>query len=213
MSVPDVVPIWVDRQCQRDWDLRWSEDLRASEEGSPQRREAFGRLCLLYRSVVANLIRSGGERRSLGDDLFQAASEKAWRSLHSFLGDAEGRRFGPWFLQTARRVLIDMHRKERQQDKLKGRQPVCGPDEPGGPDEEAAWKDLLAFLNGLVDRLPPDLRQVVRLRYCDEALTLDEIAARLHPDVEQAAGRSRVVRALEEAHRALKQPLTEGGLS
>jgi RNA polymerase sigma-70 factor (ECF subfamily) len=118
-------------------------------------------------------------RRVLGDPgLAEEATQqtflKAWRAAQSF---DEDRELGPWLAAIARRVAIDIHRREAAR-------PVApldtvAPGDPalstGPPSTEAildAWEVRQA-----VDQLPPEEQEVVRLQHFD-GLTHAQIAER-----------------------------------
>jgi RNA polymerase sigma-70 factor (ECF subfamily) len=113
--------------------------------------------------------------RTLAEDATQQAFVQAWRAAASF---DDSRDFGPWLATIARRVAIDIQRRE-------GRRAHAGLDEVPAthpavialpPSAESAY-DALEVRRAL-DELPPDERDVVRLQHL-EGLSQSEIAERL----------------------------------
>lgn len=130
--------------------------------------ETFGRLVF----AVANRILGN---RSLAEEATQQTFVQAWRAAETF--DA-GRELGPWLATIARRVAIDIHRRE-------ARRPTT-PIDDASPDDSAlitlppsaeqiyhVWQ-----VREAVDALPNDEREIVRLQHLDQ-LTHAEIADRL----------------------------------
>lgn len=113
--------------------------------------------------------------RTLADEATQQAFLQAWRGAGSF---ETGRDFGPWIATIARRVAIDVLRRER-------RRPTTALDsaDPGDqalvslpPSETQAWEAGQVRL--AIDALGDDERAIVRLQHL-EGLTHAEIAERL----------------------------------
>jgi len=135
--------------------------------------------------------------RFLAEEAAQQAFVQAWRAARSF---DPSRDLGPWLATIARRVAIDVHRREAVRahgsiDELDGPEPrvLTLPD--------GAERALEAGLvRGAVDELPPDERAVVRLQHLD-GLTHAEIAARLGIPIGTVKSRS------NRAHRRLSASL------
>ena len=89
-----------------------------------------------------------------------------------------GRELGPWLATIARRVAIDIHRREarRAATSLEG----LAPGDPAvvvlPPSAEAI--EELHEVRSAIDELPPDEREVIRLQHLEE-LTQTEVAERL----------------------------------
>jgi RNA polymerase sigma-70 factor, ECF subfamily len=110
-------------------------------------------------------------KRDLADEVVQTTMLKAWRASASF---DPSRELAPWLYAIARRVAIDVYRREAR----------VGTPEELHDDQAAvvplsfertweAWEVRCAL-----DRLPPDEREVVRLAHY-LGMTHTEIAARL----------------------------------
>jgi len=147
---------------------------------------AYGRI------VFAVTLRTLGDR-GLAEEATQQTFVQAWRAAASF--DAE-RELGPWLATIARRVAIDIHRRE-------ARRPASAlsdvaTDHPAvvtlPQDVEQvfdAWQ-----VRSAVDALAPDEREVVRLQHL-EGLTHTEIAEQLGIPIGTVKSRS------YRAHRVL----------
>ena len=121
-------------------------------------------------------------RRDLADEVVQTTMLKAWRAAASF--DAS-RELAPWLYAIARRVAIDVYRREAR---------VPTPEEL--PDDRAetiplsfertweAWEVRTAL-----EQLPPDERDVVRLAHFG-GMTHGEIAEHLDLPVGTVKSRS-----------------------
>lgn len=113
--------------------------------------------------------------RSLADEATQQAFLQAWRSAGAF--DAS-RELGPWLVTIAKRVAIDIYRREQ-------RRPTsalddAAPDHPAlvtmPPSEDQAWQ--VAQVRQAIDTLGPDEREIVRMQHL-EGFTQTEIAEKL----------------------------------
>ncbi|MEI2706274.1 MAG: RNA polymerase sigma factor [Ilumatobacteraceae bacterium] len=125
----------------------------------------------MVHSVARRILHDG----SLADEATQQTFLQAWRSASAFDGDRD---LGPWMATIARRVAIDIYRRE-------ARRPATRLDDanPGDaalvtlpPNEAQAWEAAQVRL--AIDALAPDEREVVRLQHLD-GLTHVEIAERL----------------------------------
>ena len=132
----------------------------------------------IYRShgrlVYAVAYRILGER-GLAEEATQQAFLKAWRAAHSF---DERRELGPWLAAIARRVAIDVHRREalRRADPIESVQPG-DPALVSSPQSAEAIYDVWEVRQAVAE-LPEDEQEVVRLQHFEE-LTHAEIAERI----------------------------------
>ena len=134
----------------------------------------------------------------LAEDATQQTFVQAWR--HAADVDA-ARDPGPWLATIARRVAIDIVRRE-------GRRPTTTlPDDPASvgvailpPDAEALWR--VWRVREAIDGLEPREREVVQLQHAG-GLTHQEIAAQLGIAVGTVKSRS------FRAHRALAAMLAD----
>ncbi|HET7488154.1 MAG TPA: RNA polymerase sigma factor [Acidimicrobiales bacterium] len=113
--------------------------------------------------------------RWLAEEATQQAFVQAWRAAATF---DEGRDLGPWLATIARRVAIDVHRREARRahgrlDDVPGSHPAVVAVPRTADSAYDAWEVRRA-----VDALPPDEREVVRLQHAG-GLTQAETASKL----------------------------------
>lgn len=140
---------------------------------------AYGRL--VYGVAVKVL----GER-GLAEEATQQVFLKAWRAAASFDTDRE---LGPWLAAIARRVAIDVYRREaiRAADPL-DLVPEGDPSLTSRPESAEAVYDVWEVRRA-VGELPVDEQAVVRLQHF-EGLTHEQIAQRLGLPVGTVKSRS-----------------------
>ncbi|HEY2651785.1 MAG TPA: RNA polymerase sigma factor [Solirubrobacteraceae bacterium] len=128
--------------------------------------------------------------RVLGDvGLCEEATQqtflRAWRAAAGF--DAS-RELGPWLATIARRVAIDIYRREAL--RAAGRLDSVAPDDPALVDQAPTDAILDVWeVRRAVSALPAEQRQVVRMQHFD-GLAHEEIAARLGVPVGTVKSRS-----------------------
>ena len=152
-----------------------------------------------YAGPILTVAMSALGKRDLADEVVQTTMLKAWRAAGSF--DAS-RDLAPWLYAIARRVSIDVYRREAR---------AATPEEV--PDDRAAVVPL-SFertweaweVRSALDRLPPDEREVVRLAHF-LGMTHAEIAERL--DVPIGTVKSRSNRAYRRLASLLAHVVTE----
>jgi RNA polymerase sigma-70 factor (ECF subfamily) len=159
-------------------------DLRARfRQGDPDAvREIYrshGRL------VYAVAYRVLGDR-GLAEEATQQTFVKAWRAAQSF---DERRELGPWLAAIARRVSIDVYRREtvRSADPLDS-VPAGDPALVATPQSAEAVYDVWEVREA-VAQLPADEQEVVRLQHLD-GFTHTQIAERLGVAVGTVKSRS-----------------------
>ncbi len=132
----------------------------------------------VYRShgrlVYAVAYRVLGDR-GLAEEATQQAFVKAWRAAQSF---DEQRELGPWLAAIARRVAIDLYRREA----LRSTEPIESvaagdPALVSAPKSAEAIYDVWEVRDALT-QLAPDEEEVVRLQHLD-GFTHAQIAERL----------------------------------
>lgn len=150
-------------------------------------RELYG----LYARPVFTVAYSVLRDRELANDAVQQTFLKAWNGAHSFDAD---RRFEPWLYAIARRVAIDLWRKERRTPvPSEFVEPIMTRNATDGLWE--AWQVRRA-----VDQLPEDEATIVRLSHFEQ-LSHQEIADRTDVPVGTVKSRS------HRAHRRLAEML------
>ncbi len=124
--------------------------------------------------------------RSLAEEAVQQTFVKAWRAAQSF---DESRELGPWLAAIARRVAIDLYRREaiRTADPIE----FAPPGDPAlvaAPHSAEAVYDVWEVRQA-VAQLPSDEQEVVRLQHLD-GFTHTQIAERLGVAVGTVKSRS-----------------------
>ena len=124
--------------------------------------------------------------RGLAEEAVQQTFVKAWRGAQSF---DESRELGPWLAAIARRVAIDLYRREavRAADPLDA-VPADAPALVAKPPSAEAVYDVWEVRQA-VAQLPADEQEVVRLQHLD-GFTHTQIAERLGVAVGTVKSRS-----------------------
>ena len=148
------------------------------------------------RMVFAVTSRALGQRE-LAEEATQQTFVQAWRSADTF---DPGRELGPWLVTIARRVAIDIHRREARRSATSLE--AVGPGDPSlvvlPPSAEAIHE--VAEVRRAIDGLPADEREIVRLLHLG-GLTQTEVAERLGIPLGTVKSRS------HRAHRQLAAQL------
>ena len=159
-------------------------DLRARfRQGDPEAVRS------IYRShgrlVYAVAYKVLGDR-GLAEEAVQQTFVKAWRAAQSF---DEDRDLGPWLAAIARRVAIDVYRREavRTADPIEA-VPVGDPALVATPQSAEAIYDVWEVRQAVAE-LPADEQEVVRLQHLD-GFTHVQIAERLGVAVGTVKSRS-----------------------
>lgn len=124
--------------------------------------------------------------RGLAEEAVQQTFVKAWRAAQSF---DETRELGPWLAAIARRVAIDLYRREatRAADPIES-VPAGAPGLVAAPQSAEDIYDVWEVRQA-VAQLPPDEQEVVRLQHL-EGFTHAQIAERLGVAVGTVKSRS-----------------------
>ena len=160
-----------------------SVDLEAFRDGDPDAIRAVYRA---YGGLVFSVASRVLGDRGLAEEATQQTFVKAWRAAASF---DPSRELGPWLATIARRVALDVYRRESRRahstidDETVDRSGVLTI-----PDRAAAAYDAWEVRQAVAD-LPAEEREVVRLQHLD-GLTQGEIAARLEVPVGTVKSRS-----------------------
>lgn len=150
--------------------------------------DAFRRLVETYQTPAYRLAaRMCGPDGA--DDVTQEAFLAAWRGLPEFRGDC---RFSTWLYRLVNNAAIDYLRREKRHRDTGDVDDLELPDGGPSPQELAEQSDTRAAVRRGLDRLSPEHRQVLLLRYMQE-LDYGEIAAAL--DVSEGTVKSRINRA------------------
>lgn len=161
-------------------------DVSGFRDGDP---DAVRALYRAYGGLVFSVASRVLGDRTLAEEATQQAFVQAWQAARTF---DPSREIGPWLATIARRVAIDVHRREaRRAHSPLDDDAVVQSDVLTVADVAASAVDAWEIREA-VARLPFDEREVVRLQHLD-GLTHGEIAAKL--DVPIGTVKSRSARA------------------
>lgn len=114
-------------------------------------------------------VRALGDR-GLAEEAVQQTFLQAWRSADRF---EAGRDPGPWLYAIARRVAVDLYRRERRHLTADGAEPEIAILPPSFERTWEAWQVRLA-----IEKMPEDEREIVKATHFLD-LTQVEVAERL----------------------------------
>lgn len=161
--------------------------------------EAFRQLVEAYQTPAYRLAaRMCGPDSA--EDVTQEAFLAAWRALPEFRGDC---RFSTWLYRLVSNAAIDCLRREKKHRDTGDVDDLELPDGGPSPQEQAERSDTRDAVRRALDRLSPEHRQVLLLRFMQE-LDYGEIARAL--DVSEGTVKSRINRAKSK----LREVLTAG---
>ncbi|MDQ0190900.1 RNA polymerase sigma factor [Alicyclobacillus cycloheptanicus] len=115
-----------------------------------------------YQTCVYNYLVHYVDRTS-ADDLLQETFLRAWKSLHTFRGDASPK---TWLCRIARNVAIDFLRVQNRRNEWVSPSDDSAFDTPSSeplPEEYAALNELKSSLAACIERLQPNYREVIVL--------------------------------------------------
>ncbi len=132
------------------------------------------------RAVFTVAYRSLGDR-SLAEEAVQQTFLQAWRAAGRFDPSRDPR---PWLYAIARRVAVDLYRRERRHDRSDGDEPEVAVLSPSFEGTWEAWQVRVAL-----DQVPEDERAILRATHY-LGLTHEETAERLGIPVGTVKSRS-----------------------
>ena len=158
--------------------------------------EAFRQLVEAYQTPAYRLA-----ARMCGPDsaenVTQEAFLAAWRALPEFRGDC---RFSTWLYRLVSNAAIDCLRREKKHRDTGDVDDLELPDGGPSPQEQAERSDTRDAVRRALDRLSPEHRQVLLLRFMQE-LDYGEIARALN--VSEGTVKSRINRAKSKLREVL----------
>ncbi len=158
--------------------------------------EAFRQLVEAYQTPAYRLAaRMCGPDSA--EDVAQEAFLAAWRALPEFRGDC---RFSTWLYRLVSNAAIDCLRREKKHRDTGDVDDLELPDGGPSPQEQAERSDTRDAVRRALDRLSPEHRQVLLLRFMQE-LDYGEIARAL--DVSEGTVKSRINRAKSKLREVL----------
>jgi RNA polymerase sigma-70 factor, ECF subfamily len=156
-------------------ELAAAPDAQVVAQALEGRQAAAREIVRRYQRPVFNLIVRMVQDAAMAEDLAQEAFTKVFRSLHTF--DVR-LRFAAWILKIAHNTTVD-HLRRHRPHLVPLDAPVPGVDGPFAadqladtaavsPERAAERAQLRAALDGAIDRLRPEYRRVVVLRYQED---------------------------------------------
>lgn len=130
--------------------------------------------------------------RSLAEEAVQLTFTKAWKSAERFDTSKE---IAPWLYTIARRVAVDLYRRERRHESSDLTQDIA----VMPPSFEGMWEAW--EVRAALDKLPPEERTIIHATHYQQ-LTMTEAAAQLGVPVGTIKSRS------HRAHRRLGRLLS-----
>ena len=154
---------------------------------------SFEILLTRHKSRVFAFIMSKIKNRDITEDIFQDTFIKVINSLQKGKYNEEGK-FLPWIMRIAHNLVIDHFRKE---SKMKNIRPTDEfnifdviNDGNRGQDEEMIRKRVHTDLNMLIQDLPEDQMEVLKMRYFKD-MSFKEISEITGVSINTALGRMR----------------------
>jgi RNA polymerase sigma-70 factor (ECF subfamily) len=134
------------------------------------------------------------KNRELSEDIFQDAFVKVVKSLNSGTYKEEGR-FVPWVMRIAHNLIIDHYRKEKHMKMISNDESENGVFNTirltdGNIEEHFVTTQLHSDLKSLIEQLPEEQKEVVKLRYSYD-MSFKEIADLTNVSINTALGRMR----------------------
>jgi len=146
-----------------------------------------------HKSRVYAFIMSKIKNRDISEDIFQDTFIKVINSLKKGKYNEEGK-FLPWIMRISHNLVIDHFRKE---SKIKSVRPNDQfnifdiiKDDSLSQDEQMIRKRIHLDLNLLIDDLPIEQMNVLRMRYFED-MSFKEISAKTGVSINTALGRMR----------------------
>lgn len=158
----------------REEDHNEAELVRRARVGDS---EAFDRLVEIYTPRLYQVVRRFASDRGEAEAIVQETWLRAWRALPR---SVEDRPLAPWLVRIAVNVARDIWRKMKPLNFADvGGEADYLQDERPGPEERMSQKEVLEKLVRGVERLRPEYRMVIALRY-EGGLSYQEIASMLN---------------------------------
>ncbi|MBO7198328.1 MAG: sigma-70 family RNA polymerase sigma factor [Tidjanibacter sp.] len=157
-------------------------------------KEAISQLIDRHSSRIYDYVRMMVKDRDLADDIYQETLIKAVRVIDEGRYKENGK-FLSWVMRIAHNQVIDHFRAEKQNKTIN--ESAAGYDilssqrlSEGSIEDTLVGEQIAADLRRLVDSLPDEQQEVVRLRYFS-GLSFKEIAEQTEVSINTALGRMR----------------------
>ena len=159
-----------------------------------------------HKNRVFAFIMSKIKNKDLSEDIFQDTYVKVVNSLQKGKYNEEGK-FLPWVMRIAHNLVIDHFRKQKKMHMIRSNNDFdifdVIKDSKINADEKLIKDQIFSDLNSLIDKLPSDQKEVLKMRYYEE-LSFKKIAEYFDISINTALGRMRYalinLRALSKKH-------------
>lgn len=154
---------------------------------------SFEQLLTRHKNRVFGFIMSKIKNKDLADDIFQDTFVKVVNSLQKGKYNEEGK-FLPWVMRIAHNLIIDHFRREKKNKKISNSSDFDIFDVISNgertQDEDMIRKRVHKDLNDLVEFLPSNQKNVLKMRYYDD-LSFKKISQKTDVSINTALGRMR----------------------
>ena len=159
-----------------------------------------------HKNRVFAFIMSKIKNKDLSEDIFQDTYVKVVNSLQKGKYNEEGK-FLPWVMRIAHNLVIDHFRKQKKMQMIRSNNDFdifdVIKDSKINADEKLIKDQIFSDLNSLIDKLPSDQKEVLKMRYYEEQ-SFKKIAEYFDISINTALGRMRYalinLRALSKKH-------------
>ena len=155
--------------------------------------QSFEKLLIKHKNRVFGFIMSKIKNKDLADDLFQDTFVKVVNSLQKGKYNEEGK-FLPWVMRIAHNLIIDHFRREKKNKKISNSSDFDIFDIISNgertQDEDMIRKRVYKDLNDLVEFLPSNQKNVLKMRYYED-LSFKKISQKTDVSINTALGRMR----------------------
>ena len=159
-----------------------------------------------HKNRVFAFIMSKIKNKDLSEDIFQDTYVKVVNSLQKGKYNEEGK-FLPWVMRIAHNLVIDHFRKQKKMQMIRSNNDFdifdVIKDSKINADEKLIKDQIFSDLNSLINKLPSDQKEVLKMRYYEE-LSFKKIAEYFDISINTALGRMRYalinLRALSKKH-------------
>ena len=155
--------------------------------------KSFEILLNRHKNRVFAFIMSKIKNKDLSEDIFQDTYVKVVNSLQKGKYNEEGK-FLPWVMRIAHNLVIDHFRRQKKMQMVRSNNDFnifdVIKDNKINADEKLIKDQIFNDLNSLVDKLPKDQKDVLKMRYYEE-LSFKKIAEHFDISINTALGRMR----------------------
>ncbi len=167
---------------------------------------SFETLLNRHKNRVFAFIMSKIKNKDISEDIFQDTYVKVVNSLQKGKYNEEGK-FLPWVMRIAHNLVIDHFRKRKKMHMIRSNNDFdifdVIKDNSINVDDKLIRDQIFTDLRSLIDLLPIDQKEVLRMRYFEE-LSFKKIAEYFDISINTALGRMRYalinLRALSQKH-------------